>query len=377
MRDNSITDHYLPPEHLGAVEALLIRLDSSLAAPIYSADEIEETASLRFCASPVDFCIRNLTARFPDGPTYFVVTRSGAVNALIARFPAFQCILVAEGVYVRAAVMLASLFTSASLRAYVRRGIEPDEPRSEPIWSREEALLRLAEDSGAIDDEVRGMTVTLGFLLMYVLTAHEIGHLALGHLDLRPGTSLDETGPSEGPKAESRAQEWDADGFALNAALYLTGSPFRNEPGWRDYLTDNAAALRILSVLAYVLFTLMDSMGPQDRPAEDRTHPRPLVRIGLASLTLTAVMHHFGAYEGETVMDTMQASIRAVEIALQEIAGGVMEPELAFALGKELEAEAARLIPVLGKDLWPRLDRSRLSDLFFARGLMIPPALEP
>lgn len=375
LPEPSITDHYLPSHRLGAVEALLLKKGGSLLAPIYTADEIEASTALQLCASPIDFCIRNLTHRFPDGPTYFAITKASAVNAMIARFPGFQCVVIAQGVHIRTSVLLVSLLTHAPLQNFIQGGVEPDEPVTAPTRSREEALNHLSEHAGQITDQTRSLTASLMFLLLYLLTAHEIGHLALGHLDRRSDGNMDEVEEVNESKAESRAQEWDADGFAFAATLYLTGSEFRLLPVWRDLIPDTHAALRVISVVAYALFTVMDSMGPQDRLPEQRTHPRPLVRVGLATLTLTALMHDFGSVTGDVVMDTSQAAIRAVEITLHDLAGGVMERDLATQLGDELESEMHRLISVLRDDLWPLLDRSRLSDLYWARGLSIPPTL--
>jgi len=225
-------------------------------------------------------------------------------------------------------------------------------------------------------EDARRRTAAICFLLLYFLTAHEIGHLALGHLDRKAEGSMDEVSDNGESKIASRAMEWDADSFAMNATVYLTGSEFRQQEVWRDMLPDTEASLRLLSVMTYVLFTLMDSMGPQDRPAEDRTHPRPLVRVGLATFNLAAVMSGFGSVDGSVVMDTNRAAIRAVEIALHELAGGVMERALATQLGEELDVEAERLVATLGGELWTQLDRSRLNDLYFARALQMRPVME-
>jgi len=371
----TVTDSYLPPQHLGAVEAMLIQEGGDLLAPLYTADEVQAEFPLQLIASPVDHCIRNLTHAFPDGPTYFVVSHSGAVNAMIARFTTFQCIVVAQGVHVRSSLMLFGLLPSTSLRAYIASGIEPDEPVAEPTRSREAAIAGLFDSTLAVSPEVLSLTASVNYLLLYFLTAHEIGHLALGHLERRKGGAMDEVGLSDGPKAESRAQEWDADGFALTGTLYLTGSPFREQPVWCDLLPDLPAGLRVVTVVAYLLFTLMDSSGPQDRATEDRTHPRPLVRVGLATMTLAAVMHHFGAVGGQDVLDVTRASIRAIEIALHEQMGGVMEADLATKLSAELDEEAERLVQVLGGELWDALDRSRLTSLFWTKALQARPAL--
>lgn len=367
--DDLVTDTYLPPEHLGAVEARLLQDGGSLVGPIYSADEINTSLPLRLCASPIDASIRFLTARYPDGPTYFAITNANAVNAMIARFEGFQCIVVAQGVHIRASVLLASLLAHEPLRAFLDGGQAPAEPTSEPLRSREEALVHLIEEQAfPIDDEVRSLTASLTFFLLYVLTAHELGHLALGHLHARSSGKMEEEGPGEESPAESRALEWDADGFALAGALYLTGSEFRTRPGWRDLLKDEEAGFRLVSVVAYVLFTLMDSMGPQDRPREERTHPRPLVRMGLATLTLMMLMEQSGSVSGQQMLEQSRAAIRAVEITLHELGGGVMEPALAQHLGDELDKEVQQLASVLD-ELWPKLDRSRLDGLYWARGL--------
>ena len=376
MIGDGLVENYLPPERLGAVEAMLVKGASSLVAPIYSAAEVDAELSLRLCAVPVEHCIRNITRHFPDGPTYFAISHSTSVNAVIGRFADYQCVVVAQGVHVRATTLLASLLAHEPLREFLRSGREPQEPAFEPTRSRGEALARLYEDDGNISDEVRSLTASCAYLLLYLLTAHEIGHLALGHLSKSHSGAMDEVSEAVESQAESRAQEWDADGFAFAGTLYLIGSEFREQPVWRDLLLDAPTNLRVLSFAAYVLFTMMDGAGPQDRDPERRTHPRPLVRVGLATLTLMAVMDRFGSVTAEDVLATSRAAVRACEIALHNLGGGVMEPQLADRLGEELEGEIDRLTPILG-ELWPLLDRSRLDGLFWARGLKARPTLAP
>ena len=368
LDEGRITTGYLPVEHWGAVETRILRRAPSLVGRILEPNEIEDLLSLRLCAAPIDHCIRNLTHRFRDGPTWYAITDAPYANAVVARFENFQCIVVSQAFHVTASLLFVRLLAWPPLREFVRNGAEPPEPTSPPSRGRVEAVVQLLADDGEFDGEARELTAAFCYLLLYLLTAHEIGHLALGHLDLCDNGQMVEVDSNPAEKAQSRAMEWDADGFAIAATQWLAGSEFREVGSWPQLLSDNSANLRVVCTTAYVLFTLMDALSPQDRPTETRTHPRPLVRAGLAAHTLTRLVHVWGAVDGSEVISTMRQVSRSIEFAILETAGGVMEAPLANELGIALGVEIDSLGPIYNA-LIPQLDRSRLDGVFWAKAL--------
>ncbi len=368
LDEGRITDGYLPVEHWGAVETRILRRAPSLVGRILEPGEVEKVLPLRLCAAPIDHCIQNLTHRFPDGPTWYAITDASDANAMVARFEDFQCIVVSQAFHVTASLLFVRLLAWPPLREFVRTGAEPPEPTSPPSRGRVEAVVQLLAEDGEFDGEARELTAAFCYLLLYLLTAHEVGHLALGHLDLCENGQMVEVDSNLAEKAQSRAMEWDADGFAIAATQWLVGSDFREVGAWSHLLSDNPANLRVVCTTAYVLFTLMDALSLQDRPPETRTHPRPLVRAGLAALTLTRLMHGWGAVDGSEVISTMRQVSRSVELAILKTAGGVMEASLANELSIALEAEIDSLGPIYAA-LISQLNRSRLDGLLWAEAL--------
>lgn len=354
-----ITDCYLPERHLAEIETVLAGRSDSWCAPLFGAEEMEGEDWLRRIASPIDHCIRNLTAQYAEPPTYFVLSRGSAVNAFIGRRSGFQCIVVTEALCRRADALFSGLLADAGLVNFLRNGSEPVEPDIEPTRERSDALARLVEFQTS-DIARTALRAQLFYLLMYALTAHELGHLALGHLDREPDANLDEAAPVQADsRLASRAREWDADRYAVGAALYLLGSDFANEPLFRSLITDGHAALRVLFVVIYVSFIVMDEASPQDRPAEERTHPRPLVRVGLAGVAATLFLELQGQVGPGETLEVARRALRSVEIAIWRLAGGVMDASLATKLTTELEGELSRLSEALN-ELLPSLNRKRL-----------------
>jgi hypothetical protein len=363
-----ITDGYLPQLYFGEVESALLRQGGSMSAPLIEAEVVEAEFNLKLAASPIDHCIRNLTTGFPDNPTYFALSESLALNAVIGRFSKFQCVIVTWEFYKRASILWNSLLADEGLTDFIKDGIDPEEPSISPTKCRSEALAELLSND-VHNASTTELAVQLNYLLMYLLAAHEVGHLALGHLHRLRNLYVDEAGTVQPDlRVSSRAREWDADGFAMGAALYLTGSEFAQEALFRKLLVSKEANLRVLFVVAYALFILLDDASPQERPLDERTHPRPLVRIGLTSLAVSRLLHMFGSMNVGEVMDTARRALRSVEIAILRLAGGVMESELAEKLTSELETEVSLLSASFNEQILS-LDRSRIKHYYWAEPL--------
>jgi hypothetical protein len=166
---------------------------------------------------------------------------------------------------------------------------------------------------------------------------------------------------------ESRALEWDADMFAAASTIWWTGAPSVRED-WATVLSDKSAGLRLFFVAAYAFFSVMDRISNSSTPDELRTHPRPMVRITLMVLGAAAVLQSLGGFTFDQASDEARAAIRAVEIALNELAGGMMDQEEAAALQQSLDAAVEEGTAVLTAMI-KTLPRHRLSELFWATSL--------
>lgn len=369
--NGKITDSYLPADLHGRVEGAILACSPRLAAPFIPAEEVEGQLSLRLAGAPIADCIGNLTARFPDGPTYFVIVRSPAPTAMVAAFGDFQCLVFAEALHVYFSNLTSALLEWDPLRHFLQDGAEPQDDGAESMVSRAGALMALLGRAQAPPPEVLSWAATIGYFLMYFLTAHELGHLALGHLG---HTKLSHGRMSETEKdevvddlAQSRALEWEADGFAAMAAVWQAlALRERGHATWAEHMKDHRACVRILMTGAYALFSVMDLASPASKAPALRTHPAPMVRVGLTALMLTVAIELLGILPGEEVQEETRRSIKAVEIALNKTAGGMMDRTEAEAVGEEAFKAVDPLYAALTL-LKPELDRSRLQGFIWAR----------
>jgi hypothetical protein len=298
-----------------------------------------------------------------------VVVDSAATNAAIARFQGFQCIIIALGLPAKVMKMLRQMCSNENLRDYIHSNRLLSEPDGDSIRTRDEAVRYLLDtdivDRGQVATE---LAVQINYLALYWLTAHEIGHFALGHKPIHTTYFMDETNADPSLLSQRRAFEWDADTFALLGTLYLTLTDFKDSRLMSGLLTDPSTSLRVVAIAAYCIFTVMDASSPQDKPPHERTHPRPLVRMGLVTFKATAMMQMLRWMWLEEGMESMRQTNRAFEVALFELAGGVMEAPLAERLTDELGGEFDELHELF-QAISPALDRSRLKGLAWAEFL--------
>lgn len=362
---------YLPEQCYGLIETYLQRSGGSLIAPILSEVDVQADRAHNIWANSVDVCIRNITHRFPDGPTYFCLVGSKVPTAMIIKFAYLQCIVISSALPDAVLGLALKMCTSSALRDYIDSGTKPGEARPPFPRSRKEALEYVFQTDRDISHSVQEATLVL-YISAYFLSAHELGHLALGHLEKLGSTkaAIIENEPIDtSDPVLSRTMEWDADIFAGAATNWYIGQlgPL-GDPGWGKIFSSAEKNLRIFSITAYSLFTIMDLVVPEATDQAKRTHPAPLVRVGLMNAALAVVIGNWGVLSRDQVLDEAREAIRCFEIALHEIGGGNMSRPEAEALQRQAEADLEEVGATFQR-IEEQLDRSRLSDLFFARWL--------
>lgn len=367
----TISRQYLPEEQWAAVKSKILVQNRGLAGPIIPPDRL-----LKAAVSPnllaASAAIGNLTHQLDlDRPVYWCVTDSNVVNAMIAgyRSPDMYCVVIASGALRTILLFCAAIMASEPLFQYLSEGIDPVDDMTPPERSRREAWAKIDFEA---DDRVTQENVERAFPLVFIAThflmAHEIAHLAGGHLSLYAGGFAAEASGSSRPDlAESRALERDADAIAAGATMYLLGNP-GFAASWSDVLKDRDAAMRYFLVSVYVFYSVMDLFGPEDPFAAKRTHPPALVRVNITASMLSLLLENYGGYSRDDAWELARRSVRAVEIAVMELGGGMMTPDevtlLDAEVGRNVEEHAA---------IWPgvraKLDRRHLEKYWWSQGL--------
>lgn len=362
---------YLPPSKLGKIEFFLRKQAAGLAGPIQSADDIVEDLHLKIWANAVDVCIRNITRRFSDGPTFFCLIASELPNALIVKFDDFQCVVISTVLPDACLGLALRMTTSTSYLEYIETGIPLAELGIPPSQTRDESLKKLFEPNDA-DTSQPSIDVATAFLYIsaYFLCSHELGHLALGHLDRQDKSisAMSEMGQGSSPnRLQKRTKEWDADVFASAATVWYLGQ-LSGQEGWEKVFVTPKQSLRYFFSTAYHFFTIMDFCYPGGRGRTDRTHPEPLVRISLMLIALLVKLESWGIKSADGVFDDAREAVRAFEITLQELGGGNMSRSEATRLQSQAESDLDEIVEEF-QSLKTSLNRIRLTDLYFAKGL--------
>lgn len=362
-----LTELYLPQRFWGAVEARILTASPSLVGEIVPPEDINANGLHRAPLAGVDVCARNLTHGLTLGqPFYFCVTRSTAFNAMVAKFGSFYCIVLSEGLYQYLYVAMAALLSHEPLAKFLESGEEPADDLQPALRSRREAWAHiLARSSSLTSDRSFGLASVPTLLGMYFLTAHEIGHVVLGHLSSNRDSHAVEEGSSlSADHAMSRTLERDADAFAAAATVWYTGAEEVRDR-WRSVLNDKQAGLRLLFTASYVLFSIMDLHSDSEDIIQQSTHPAPMVRISSMGMLLSGVMACWGAYTLDEVWEAGRQCVRAVEIATMALGQGMMTASEAAAL----QQEAERAIQSHFRNMahaWEKLDRNQLDAYFWA-----------
>lgn len=339
-----VARQYLPTQHYGAVEHRILRQNPGLAAPILAPDELSDAAFASALWGLTE-ALGNLTHQLDlDRPVYWCVTRSRSVNAMVARYtdPDMYCVVVGIGAINAITWFSLAAMESDALASFLQENTDPVDSMATPARSRRDAWRQLA---GNVEEARLPTTVAraapLMFLACHFLMAHEINHIAGGHLDLYSGAFTAEAGSDNRlDRAVSRTLERDADALAAAATLYLLGHPeFLDQ--WAEVFVGHDAtrdaSMRRFFTASYILFSIMDLLGPEDALGQDRTHPPALVRISTMGVMLTLNLEAFGTISADDAFGIAQRALRAVEIAVFDLAGGIMPEEQALALQGEVQ----------------------------------------
>lgn len=364
----SLNEVYLPPDRQGLVETYIRVRRPKFVGRILAIDELAEFPLQKICYGIIASCTKSMTVGFTDKPFYFCVSGSHASNAIIVDLGPLHCMIIGEELCSFLVQLVGGIAVSTSLQRFLREGVDPEEPDIELPRTRTEALAHLLEHAAdAPGDASGGQLAILSSLTMYFLACHEIGHVALGHLESRlmPDSLAMElhAGIGETPK-ESRALEWDADCFAGAATLWYTGaSP--QLPELAEFFPDYESGLRYVFVAAYAFFTALDLQDDKTASEDERSHPAPLVRIMMMAFVVSAMAQNWGNTTADAVMEIVGRSIRAFEIALQEIGGGCMQPEESIALDAAFQRQMGEAVATFER-IKPTLNRARLANYFWA-----------
>lgn len=349
----TITRQYLPVRYWGPVESKVLKQNKALAAPIIPADELMD-ATISSGLLALSAAIGNLTHQLElDSPIYWCVTRAKVVNAMIAgyRSPDMYVVVVGEGMLSAIFHFCAAIIASEPLARFLAENLDPVDEMKPAERSRREAWAKIAEqaDNHSTYESVE-RAFPINFLALHFLMAHEVAHLAGGHLPLFAGAFTAEADGTGGPdKRENRTLERDADALAAGATIYLLGDP-EFARGWSAYLTDREARLRYFLTSVYILYSVMDLFGPTDPFAEERTHPPAMVRVSVTTTMLALLLEEYGSFKKEEAWEVGRRAVRAVEIAVMELGGGMMtrnEVERLEAVAEQNLLEHA--------NVWPRL----------------------
>lgn len=194
---------------------------------------------------------------------------------------------------------------------------------------REHALRKREEDTliFAVDQERYRLGITLTYMALRFLTAHEMIHILHGHLRLRLSQTTQEvssvTEACHGLSTEealiSQTFEVDADSSAilecLTEQLIPQYGPFQQMPG--PMLVPSKEALHLWLFALYSLFRLMEDQRTTI-PLDKASHPRPMQRLKLIYLTIDLFLER-------ARLDHLQRPL------LQAFVAAVDEGEQAFA----------------------------------------------
>lgn len=321
----------------------------------------------RTAASTINGCIASLTHRFPDGPTYFVIVDADAPTALIARFDSFQVMVYSRAIAVALTTFICGLLTSSEFYNYLRLGGEVADPGTATTHSRREAVQVVMGEAPNMPHERFPAFVELFHWSNFMLAAHEIGHLALGHLGSSglDGQWMSEAGEhASNDQLESRTWEWEADGFAAAAVAVNAELVHKQHPETSLFARDAEACSRIALLAAYVMFTILDLVDDPDRPSVARTHPPPSVRIGLTATLMSIILIPLRG-SPELIQQQALLTSRAVEVTLNQVGGGMFEREEALRLQDAVQNGFNEMAP-LHRQYARTLDRTRLSGIPWA-----------
>lgn len=353
--------YYLPIRLFGAVETMLAKRHPSLRGRLLSFDEVLDDSLHRPAFAAIDLTLLfHVHGACLDKPVYYCIFDSPSMNASVASFTNFYCIIYYSGLYQQLYPILGGLLSHEPLQHFLLAGVDPVDDRSMPRITRRDAYGALRSTGAELATKpALDLTYLLAQLMVGIVTCHELGHLVGGHLTGRATEGYMTEAPiQDGEDGRKRALEIDADIFAaLAAALLATRLGATAE--WAAIALDQDMAMRFLFVAAYIMFSAMDYFGPEEPLVTRKAHPAPLTRVYIIGLTVSnTLIHIVSGTERERIWDQASASVRAVEIAMLDTVGGAMMPEEATryeAAANALWSEHIQRWP----EIKSMLDRSR------------------
>jgi len=329
---------YIPEAELSKIETELDK-KPALRRPIYTVEEIGGDKFLCQVCNVVFDCIGSITAKFPDGPTYFALSSSEVPAALIAKFGGFQCIVVSHSAVRLCHDFAKIVFQDDDLIQFVISGRDVED-RFEPITrTRKEAVSAILSKGREDTDRACEWADLLASLASYFIVAHEIGHLACDHFSDRDSLSIVENDNVAGDMAVARrADEWQADSFAVIATLYQHIRIMEGESRPRDTrFPDRLSAYRFSLILAYIIFTVMDLENSGDIDYSKNSHPAPLARAGLTAVSLMQSSLYTTTIDQPQALELARLAFKAIEICIGRAGGGMLTAEEIERYGGEAE----------------------------------------
>ncbi len=353
--------YYLPANLFGVVKTKLAERNPSLRGRLLSFDEVLEDSLHRPAFTSIDLTLLFLVHGADlDKPVYYCIFDTPLMNASVASFTNFYCIIYYSGLYQQLYPILGGLLSHEPLQKFLLTGLDPVDDRSMPRITRRDAYGALrSTDAKLVTKPALDLTFLLAQLMVGIVTCHELGHLVGGHLTGRATERYMTEAPIQNDaNGRKRALEIDADIFAALAAALLA-TRLGATAAWAAIALDQDKTMRFLFVAAYIMFSAMDYFGPEDPLVTRKAHPAPLIRVHIIGLTVSnTLIHMVAGAERERIWDQAVTSVRAVEIAMLDTVGGAMMPDEAVCY--EAAADALWLEHI---QRWPKikstLDRSR------------------
>jgi hypothetical protein len=348
MRSSDPAEWLVPVDRLAALESYILKHAPDLAGPMLTNDDITSGGLNSLCVGTISHCLGNLSHEWDPGDVpWLAIVETDKINAMIARVDGEVYVVVSTALYAAVGMSVHAVLLDPQFVEFIRDGAIPVDDVTDLAKDRRAAIATLLERAVTDRCPAPDLHAAITTLACYFLAAHEMGHLAQGHLerDGAPGFAVEADQADVENRAESRCLEWNADVFAAIATTYLTGSE-----SWRPVFSNPAFSLRCFVAATYLLFSFMDLSNDNARDRSVRTHPEPMVRVGVMSMALTSALGFGGRMTQEEALEIMQATIRALEIAIGRIGGGMLDEDRR----NKVIADAFATLDEIGA-VWPEL----------------------
>lgn len=348
MRSADPAEWLVPIDRVAILESYILKHAPKLAGRMLTSDEIASRPIHSSCVGTIIHCLGNLAQTWaPRDIPWLAVIDTDQFNAMIARVQDETYVVVSSSLYLAVGMATHAVLVDPGFVEFLETGVIPVDDVETLDRSRRDAISSLFERATQSECPSPELQTALMTLACYFLAAHEMGHLAQGHLD-RLGTpefviEADEDDAAD--RSESRCLEWNADVFAGIATTFLTGSE-----QWRPIFYDPRYSLRCFVAATYLLFSLMDLGNDDLRDPALRTHPDPMVRAGIMTMAISTALAFGRSIPEEEIQEIRQETVRALEIAIGRIGGGMLDEDR---YGRVVAAGSATLDEI--SEIWPEL----------------------